>query len=293
MPNMLNVFVNLASYLTLIIVIIGRYRPSSIGCFKKFTEKSSDSCLVLMNGPSLLSDLDKYAENNNFEDADCIVSNHFADTDYFEQFAPKVYVFSDPYFFEEDSSKNFKMRRDKTFENIVNNVKWKMVIYIPSHRDVYKFSRYFSSNSNISVIQFNGSGYPVKPSYILFQLWRFNICSPSPQNVLIHALYLTIQLKYKKIILAGANFSFHNSIDVDQHSNIFYREKKHMYGEERVLAYLDHKEVEMASVSTELCEMGRSFNELSSLKIFAKINKVEICNYTNYSYLDMFQRPKL
>jgi hypothetical protein len=289
---MLSILVKLSSYIVLIGVTLIRYKFSTIGCFKRLKGKGSNTCLILMNGPSLLSDISRFERDNNLNEVDFIVANHFADTEYFVKYKPKFYVFSDPYFFQQEASSDLRKKSKKTFVNIANNTTWKMTILVPAHYDIRKFSTYFSSNSQISIIKFNGSGYLVEPSKFLFFLWKFNLCSPFPQSVLIHALYSAIQLKYKRIILTGANFSFHTSILVDQQSNDFYKLRKHVYGEEKELAYTSHQKIKKANLSSEFFCIYRGFHELSSLEKFSKLRKVQVYNYTNYSYLDMFKRPE-
>jgi|GEM_PF-3106083 len=244
--------------------------------------------IVAMNGPSLYSDLEALPDKN------CIYlgANHFADLNLFSEEKPLFYVFSDPYFWQEGVSDDLLLKRQVTYNRLVKDVTWDLVIYVPSKAALKVIAEQLKDNTLIKVVGFNGSGFPItKINRFINFLWSSAILSPFAQNVLIHSLYIAIMLEASSVHIVGANFSFHESIEVDQKTNEFYKMRKHAYGTQRELAYSDYSKTTLAKLSNEFNALSRAYRALECVSQFAKFKNVEIINYTKDSYLDMFKRP--
>lgn len=244
--------------------------------------------IVAMNGPSLYSDLEVLPDKNYIY----LCANHFADLDIFTVKKPHFYVFSDPYFWQKDVSDDLLLKRKITYNNLVKDVTWDLVVYVPSKAALKVIVEQLKDNKLIKVVCFNGSGYPIsKLNRFVNFLWSKSLLSPFAQNVLIHSLYVSIMLEASSVYIVGANFSFHESIEVDQKTNEFYKFRKHAYGTHRELAYNDYSKTTLAKLSNEFTALSRAYRSLECLSQFASSKNVEIINYTKESYLDMFNRP--
>ena len=59
--------------------------------------KEQDSLIVIGNGPSLKITFEKYRDR--ITSHDCIVVNHFCETEYYKKLEPKYYLIADPAYF--------------------------------------------------------------------------------------------------------------------------------------------------------------------------------------------------
>lgn len=274
------------NFLSLVMVFY-KNRVYFTGSFKPYKLFRHEKLVVAMNGPSLLEDLDKV----DIEADQFLVANHFADLDIFTNIKPNFYVFSDPYFWHQNVTKSLADKREKTFERITELVNWNIVIFLPNNDSFNTISKRLSSNTYVNCVRFNGSGYPFsKASKFTRTLWGLGLFSPFAQNVLIHSLYSAVMLSPKKISIIGANFSFHESIYVDQLNNEFSKIRKHVYGEKMEKAFTDYSETDYAKVSNEFLALYRCYRTLEGVKLLSNDKMIPIINLTENSYLDMFDR---
>lgn len=263
-------------------------RSSFSNCSSFKPHRVGGNIIVAMNGPSLYSDLERLPDNNSIY----LGANHFADLDFFSEAKPLFYVFSDPYFWHENVSDDLLLKRGITYKRLVEEVTWELSVFAPSRAAFKVISEQLKDNPLIKVISFNGSGFPIsKFNRFVNFLWGSAALSPFAQNVLIHSIYISIMLKAPSVYIIGANFSFHESIEVDQKTNEFHKIRKHAYGIQRELAYGDYRKTTLAKLSNEFIALARAYRSLELVSDFAKSKNVEVVNYTEDSYLDMFKRP--
>jgi hypothetical protein len=276
-----------------ILFSITRYSWRARTAFKIIDEIKTSNLVIAMNGPTLKDDLNLLDKDLKSKGQyDFAVANHFADTNYFFEHKPSYYFFSDPYFWDNNSNKNLIEKRNITFDNINNKTSWPIKVFIPAHIDSKLIKEKFSNNQNIIICPFNSSSLPSGFNTILGTLWNNNFCAPFGRNVLVHVIYGGIQLGYSKIAIVGAGFSFHEQISVDQKNNKFYQKRKHVYGETFEQSFVDVKKEIPAKVSHEFLALYISFKSLESVAQYALYKDCNITNYSNYSYLDMFDRPQ-
>lgn len=245
------------------------------------------SVVVAMNGPTLKDDISELELEPG--EVDFVCANHLADMDLFAELKPSSYVFSDPYFFSSDASKDLVDAREKTFCNICSECDWDMTVFAPS-RKAWEFLRArFTLKGKIKVVRFNGLGAPADYNSILGFLWDQGFCAP-PGNVLVQCLYLAVRSRCETIYLVGANWSFHESIYVDQNTNDFYKIRKHAYGTSKELGYTDWRKVNKSNVEQEFYAIYVGFRELRALSAYASYKGVKVINCTKKSFLDMFPR---
>lgn len=269
-----------------------RFRHQAQGAFEIKDEERCHVIVIAMNGPTLADDLDR-AENSIGASTkiDFAVANHFADTDYFVDRQPRHYFFSDPYFWDNASDPLLIKKRVATFERISSQTSWPMRVYFPVHAKKDVFFEHFKHQKQISLHPFNAAALPAKYGAILGFAWDLGVCAPYGQNILIHAIYGAIKLGYSKIAIVGAGFSFHEQIHVDQCDNTFMKRRRHIYGESTDLAFVDQRNSQLATVATEFKALFNAFRTLEAVATYARLRGIEIVNYSEYSYLDMFDRP--
>lgn len=269
-----------------------RFRKRARFAFDNFNGARREALVVAMNGPTLPADLDRI--DHAFPSCDTIdfaVANHFADTDYFSLRKPRHYFFSDPYFWDDASDAKLIEKRFATFHNISSQTTWPMRVYFPVHANASVFDKSFSDHDHIDLCPFNAAGLPTNYGSLQAAAWRRNLCAPFGQNVLIHVIYGGVQLGYPQIAIAGAGFSFHEQIHVDQRSNAFMKRRRHVYGDSVELAFLNQSKKEPATVVTEFQALYNAFRSLEAVAAYGKASGCHIVNYSEYSYLDMFDRP--
>jgi len=125
---------------------------------------------------------------------------------------------------------------------------------------------------------------------LLGNLWDFGLCAP-PGNVLVQSLYLCGFMRAKEVFLLGANWSFHTNIEVDQQTNEFYKVRQHVYGSKKELSYTDHRKIERANLEHEFRSIYVGFKELRAVRDYLNSRKVDVVNFTESSYIDVFPRP--
>lgn len=289
---MLSIILKIQNYIDICINILILIFKSKFKNANVFNDGSFNggSIVVAMNGPTLLDDL-KRLPIELAENAIYFTANHFADIEHYTILQPQLYMFSDPYFWRDDVSEDLIIKRDKTFHNISTKTNWPLSIYVTSENAKQLIQKKVASNKFITLKVFNGSGYPVNYNSFVSRLWRSSLVAPFAQNVIIHCLYISIMLRASNVAIVGANFSFHQSIEVDQTNNDFYKVRRHVYGEHKEHGFKDYTKTEKAHVIDEYEALFRAYKSLQALRCFADSLEVNIVNYTTKSYLDMFLRP--
>ena len=268
-----------------------RFRNRGRHAFNNFHGERRDALIVVMNGPTLAADLGRIDNAFQCDHIDFAAANHFADTEYFLKRKPRHYFFVDPYFWDDTSDSSLIEKRLATFNRLALLTTWPMRIYFPVHANMSAFSGILQENDHIDLRSFNAAGLPSNYGWLQAMAWKKNLCAPYGQNVLIHVLYGGVQLGYRQIAIAGAGFSFHEQIHVDQQSNRFMKRRRHVYGEEVEEAFIDQSKLEPATVVSEFQALFNSFRTLEAVASYGWTNGCRIVNYSEYSYLDMFERP--
>jgi len=287
MKKILFIFADIQETLVNILISLAYFRTK----FRLRVSKSllrGRSVAIVANGPTLRSDLERMQRSVKVDEYICV--NHLADTDLFTQLRPKMYVFSDPYFYSKDASNELVAARMATFENINSKCDWPMIIVMPNGSSVESFAEKFERNPHLQVCWFNGTGFPANYNALLGKLWDFGLCDP-PGNVLVQSLYLCGFMRTNEVFLLGANWSFHTNIEVDQRTNEFYKVRNHVYGTRKELSFTCHRKIERANLEHEFRSLYVGFKELRASWDYLSARKVKVVNFTENSFIDVFPRP--
>ena len=243
------------------------------------------TCVVLGNGPSLTQDLEKY--RNELQRHDLLCVNGFALSEAYAQLRPRYYLMLDPAFWEAETPAIHRI-----LDAMVERTSWKLHLYVPhAARNARNLNR-LHSNTNIHVHFFNYIVYNGFRS-LGHRLFHMGWVSPQCQNVLVSAIFHAINSGHQRIILLGADHSWHENILVKE-DNIVYTKEVHFYDNMEHCTYVPfHTNIGEKTTRTmgELFHTwSKVYNGYFNLKHYAATRKCEIYNASVKSYIDAFPR---
>jgi hypothetical protein len=269
---------------------------SILSCFKilivskyKITlpKAKQNDCIILGNGPSLKQSLDK--DPDVLKESSLFCVNNFATTPEFIELKPSYYVILDPGFFLH------KQRTDviNTFNTLKNKVNWELTLLVPysSRRDADV--QFFINNKSFVKISF--FNYTVFKGFngLAFKMFEKNLSMPQFYNVLGAAIFLAINMGYKKINLAGADHSWFETIVVND-DNMLCRKDLHFYDKEEQpwIPIIDPVSGKTQKIGDFFHAMYKVFNSYYLLNQYANSRNCNIYNTSTFSYVDAFERKK-
>ncbi|MBT5988144.1 DUF115 domain-containing protein [bacterium] len=252
--------------------------------------KNKDQAIVLGNGPSLKSDMEKIAEVSDQYDFVCV--NNFATSPYFSRFKPTTYVFLDSYFFSHDAHPDWIKQREKTFAVINESTFWKMKIFLPAFADKSILTEKIN-NPNVQIIKFKVLPYVNSNLKKVINRYKTGFFGPYQCNVLIYAVYLALWARYKEIKIYGADLSFHNDVEVDQTNNHLQMRVRHFNSPDHVERLTKNpQKIEPFKMSALMQTTADTFISHDALNEFAKIIGVQIVNKSSVSMIDAYDRSE-
>ena len=251
--------------------------------------RTSDRLYLLANGPSLVEDLRRNREI--MASADKLVVNFMALDARFEEIKPNIYLLADPVYFSalEKLDSKLKDKIDRLRRALVK-VYWPMTLVIPHTALGSELVRIVSVNKTISIMHY-WAGVPCPENIVDFKGWYENRYSAPGQTVMNTAVYLGILWKYPRVVLLGADTSFHAMIHVDQETNYMYIEDEHFYGTEKKYMFMDAAHKIHDRMSRQLRSIATAFAWYDKLREFADWAGVRIINASSFSWIDAFERP--
>lgn len=252
--------------------------------------RESDVLYLLANGPSLVEDLRRYEQE--IVSADRLVVNFMALDSHFAQLKPNIYLLADPAFFTapEKLADSLKTRIARLQHIITDEVSWPMTLAVPSSALGSPFLNRVTANKHIKVLHF-WSGVPCPENIQDFGGWFANRYAAPSQTVMNTAVYLGILWKYPRVVLLGADTSFHAMIHVEQDTNRLYINDEHFYGVEKKYMFVDAGQKVPDRMSRQLRSVATAFAWYDKLREFADWAGVRIINASSFSWIDAFERP--
>ena len=253
----------------------------SKGASSHSDEGKQRSLIILGNGPSLRSTIDK--EIGWLESHDLMAVNFAALSPEFIRLRPKYYVLADGIFFNSYSS-NSNVRN---LWETLSHVSWPMTLLIPSK---YKHLAhpFLMEARNLKVRYFNLT--PIEGfRWLSHSLFSLGLGMPRPRNVMIPSIMEAIRLGYSKIYLCGADHNWTKTLDVDN-ENFVVSIQPHFYEDSEE----EHKRVREAYKGLKLHDvlgsMTIAFRSYWEIADYAKKKNIEIINATPGSMIDAFPR---
>ena len=247
-------------------------------------------CFVLGNGPSLSGDI---KENLGvFRQVDTFCVNNFIESALYEKIQPKYYVLADPGFWSSAVSETYASERKQFFEQILRKTTWPLTVFLPFSAKGM-LDGVFSESRNIRVDFYNN--VPLSGEQTLVNiLYDNNLGMPSPQNVLIPALFLSLRLGYKKIILLGADHSWHQTLALDKENRLCVRHS-HFYDQDAELipfATGQHG-TKLFTMDTAFYAFALMFEGYWKIEEYSKHLGAQIYNASSTTFIDAFKRMAL
>jgi len=255
-------------------------------------DSPKDKVVVIGNGPSLKRDKLVFEELTNTYDFICV--NNFCDDPLYEVIKPKVYVFLDPYFFDDTAHPDWIERREKTFHLINEKTTWPLQIVIPIFGND-KPLKEIINNPLVKITKLATKGIKC-PSYSgrVQRLYDSGFYGPPPINVLIYAIFAAIKLRYKVVKVCGADLSFHKDVDVDQSTNDLIMTFRHFNEPDKVEVLTKNPEKKVKWKMSELLSLSaETFLAHELLNNYAKSKGIQIINASSFSLIDSYERGTL
>ncbi len=246
---------------------------------------------ILGNGPSLKEMLDDHLELLKTKKTFCV--NNFCMSEYFTLIKPEYYILLDSAFFMiKNTSSRFLVLQENIFTALEKNVTWPMTLFIPAHTDMYKqwdSLRKKNENININFINTNlANGF----EKISFFLYKNNYAMPVAQNVLIAAIFFSLNMGYKNIYLLGADHSWCQDLCVNDQNQLCILDK-HFNGLEKKIFFKGHTSDEVWNMKDILMAWSKTFEGYMILEKYSRYLNKNIYNITQNSYIDAFIRVKI
>lgn len=252
----------------------------------KIAQKEAGKGLVVLgNGPSLKSDMDCILRSYKGQDFDYLCVNGFAVSEWFEVVKPQAYVISDSNYWREDVSEEVIALRNDLIHALTEKVVWPMSFYMPMDAKGTQFEQLVRSDW-VRIVFYNRT--PISGlRWLTYWFFDKSLGMPAPHNVLISALSLGIQLKYKKILLAGADHSWHEELRVCGRNETSVRQL-HFYDKGTRLLPVYKNKTERFTVSELFITWGEAFKCYETLADYGRSRGVEIVNIGSKTYIDAF-----
>ena len=251
-------------------------------------------CFVLGNGPTLAMDLKDGLDFLCMGDVVCV--NSFVETDLYEKIQPKYYVLADPGYWSTAWSESYVGTRKSLFDQILSKTSWTLTIYVPFEaRELFEAT--FSSARNIHLSFYNTQLLQGNKD-TLHMLYDLGLSMPPPQNVLIPALFLPLWLGYRKIILLGADHSWHQTLVLDDDNRVCVRQP-HFYETDAKLRPFSmgmkssHGEPLFFTMDTAFYAFAKMFEGYWRIEKYATHLGAKIYNASSMTFIDAFKRKSI
>lgn len=266
----------------MILIII--YIPK-IGIVKnvKKNKNNTSDITIFGNGPSLNNDIlsiESIGEN-------VMVVNSFANSALFKKIRPNYYIIVDSGFFLKTKDKRLSNIQKQFISAISNDLSWEIQFIIPNKFYNSDTAMFLRKNKLVSVITYIDRPIIGGIEWINNYLYKFNLANPHYQNILIAAIFLSIKLSFKKILIYGADHSWHENLYLGD-NNILYRNDKHFNSNSSPLEIkINNKPMD---VSKQFYALARVFRTYHQIQNYASKNGVEIINKSSKTWIDAFKR---
>lgn len=263
--------------------------------FSSFNEKlpqaSRKECVIIGNGPSvekIICEREAFLRNST-----TIGVNLLPLADAFALIQPNYLVFIGRKFWEYDPQSPEDKPFQEYFHQLQHVTAWPLSLIVPKEAKPRIREMNFT-NPHLSFYYFNKNGVEGFDQ-IIFPMFKKNLCSPRCWNVMIAALFVGINMGYKKLILLGADHSWFENIHVSEKNEVQMRQL-HFYDNQQQVKYTPflHSELRKTMDMPELAyHFYKVFSMYFTLNRYARYRQAEIINATENSYIDAFRKVPL
>jgi hypothetical protein len=255
----------------------------------RLPKAEANSCIVLGNGPSLKTSLEKHPDFFTKHSLVCV--NSFSITEEYTTLKPTYYVILDPGFWFGESDLVLK-----TINGIKTKTTWTVHLLVPQLAKESKLIKELGKqNTNVKITYFN---YTVYKGAKGLGNWLFkrNLAMPQSQNVLVASLFLSVNIGFKEIYLFGADHTWHENLLVND-DNVLCFKDSHFYDKDGNISYKPfYKGIhlkETFTMSEILITFAKIFAGYEAMNEYAKCRNSKILNASEVTFIDAFERTKI
>lgn len=267
------------------VVMRSRYRVS----MPQVTQANMP-CMVFGNGPSLDGDICDKIDLIQGLDTFCV--GRFAESDLYKTVRPKYYVFADPGFWSPDAPDQIILMRKSLLDRMISDTSWPLLVCAPFEAKEF-LNEIFSNSPNISLFFYNNVPlYGAKR--VLNVLYDHNLGIPHVQNVLVATLFLALRMRYTKIVMFGADHSWHETLALDDANRVCLRDR-HFYDKDVGMRpfTLDGSDEKIFTMDTLFHTLGAMFEGYWNIAEYAERQSAQIINASSVTYIDAFKRKNI
>lgn len=260
--------------------------------FTKIVNKKDAGVVhIFGNGPSLKIDIDKIISRLKESKEDQVMAvNSFASDPLFELLQPSYYILVDPVYFEDSQLDRIKLLKVKLSNSLLKKTSWPLNLFVPVSAKKSEFVQDLSENKNIKVFYFKNSPVIGGSQRINNFLFKNNLANPLYQNVLMAGIFLSLKIGFSKILIWGADHSWHEGFELRKDNNIYILDE-HFYSDQNNTAFLNCNADGVPNrVHEEFLRLSRVFKIYHSLESFSKYINSEIINLSSKTWIDAFKR---
>lgn len=245
-----------------------------------------NTCLIMGNGPSLLSSLEK--NKDKLDKTDLLAVNFMGLTPEFMTYRPSLYILCDSAFWIETSDTILREKVRKLYQVLADTITWDLHLYLPHDARKRKFIKsILSSNKFIHLNYFNKTKIEGLRGFTYFS-YSAQWGMPRAQNVLCAALMLCIYSGYQTIYLAGAENDWIKNLWVDA-DNRLRLDDLHFYR--------NTNQSNAIVLNTKMYEQFLSwyyaFKSYAEIAAFARSQRINVINTNLTSFIDVFEKQEL
>lgn len=244
-------------------------------------------CLIFGNGPSLDGDIREKIGMVQKCETFCV--GRFAESDLYVQVKPKYYVLTDTMWWASSAPEITVSMRDKLYRQIINETTWPLNVCAPFEAKEF-LSGIFKNSPNIRLLHYNN--VPLwGEERVLNRLYDLNLGMPPAQNVLVTSLFLALRMGYKKIIVLGADHSWHETLALDDLNRVCLRDR-HFYDKDVSMRpfTMDGSDGKIFTMDTLFHALARMFEGYWKIARYAVTQQAMIINASSVTYVDAFKR---
>lgn len=278
-PKSLQVFYDFTDFCFSLVRIFLKSR------FKKTQpfDKHSDKCLILANGPSLHSSIQKIP--NELSDYDLVAMNFMGIAKEYIEYQPSVYILCDPAFWYESGTEAVHQKVRNLYSTIVEVTQWNLQLYLPwQAKKIAEIQDLLQKNPHIRLCYYNKTkfeGFAFFKHFVYNRQWGM----PRAQNVVTAALMLSIHSKYQHIYLAGADNDWSKHLWVDQQNRLRITQP-HFYTESTP----KEDAIFPIKIHEQFAALYYTFKAYTDINTYARTKGVEIVNLNELSFIDAFKK---
>lgn len=276
----------LRSVLTLLRVVRHARSPSQL----PRTDQHGAPILILGNGPSL--DEDIHGALPALASVDLMGVGRLAESALYGALKPRYYVFVDPMWWSPVAPAVTQVLRSNLFECMRRTTQWPMTIIAPNEAAPF-FKEAFSDAPNLTLAFFNNTPVTGEP-WLTKAVYDRGLGMPPAQNVLVACLYLSLHMGYKKIMLLGADHSWHETLALDDQNRVCLRDR-HFYDKAVAMRpfTMDGSPDKIFTMDALFLALSRMFAGYWQIATYAGTQGAHIINASSVTYIDAFQRLPL